>query len=131
MGSTACVRCGANIVPHSFCDICHDVLGFTCSSCSMNTIERTHANCYDIIAPDTNNSNNLYLQDSQKLMEKPVVTNNNYINTHFYMQNQLNDEIKDNSIKLSTSYWNNMFDAIKSVNTYWNRTFNTLATLVL
>ena len=47
MGSTICVRCGSTLIPHSYCDVCHDVLCFTCSSCSMNTDERIHAYCHN------------------------------------------------------------------------------------
>lgn len=122
MGSTICVRCGANLVPHSYCDICHEMLGFICSSCSMNTIERVHANCYDTCTL-SNNNDNVYLQDSQNLMEEPtsslLAANDNY-----YIQNQLHDKMKDNSINLSTSYWNNMFETMKMVNTYWSQIFN-------
>ena len=124
MGSTVCVKCGGNLVPHSCCDICHDVLCFTCSSCSMDTIERIHINCYNTCTPSVKENNNLYWQNSQEKMEEPIVMNNNYINTRFHIQNQFNDKIKDNSIELSTSYWNNMFEAIKLVNIYWNRIFS-------
>jgi hypothetical protein len=69
-----------------------------------------------------------YLQDTQKLIGKPISSqlamNNNYINTHYYMQNQLNDKIKDSSIKLSTSYWDSIFESIKLVNSYWSKIFN-------
>ena len=104
--------------PHSYCDVCHDVLCFICSSCSMNTIERIHINCYNTRTPSVKD------QNSQEKMEEPIVMNNNYINTRFHIQNQFNDKIKDNSIELSTSYWNNMFEAIKLVNIYWNRIFS-------
>jgi hypothetical protein len=116
MGSTVCVRCGANLVPHSYCDICHDVLCFTCSSCSMNTIERIYA------------YHKAPTQDSQKLLHEPIssqlVINDNYFNNHYFIQDQLNDKIKDSSIKIWTSYWNNIFEAIKLVNGYWNRILN-------
>ncbi len=89
MGSTVCVRCGATLIPHSYCDVCNDVLCFTCSSCSMNTVERIHAYCHNA---STLSYDNIYLQDKQKLIEEPMssllVINNNYINTHYYMQNQ-------------------------------------------
>jgi hypothetical protein len=122
MGSTACVRCGANLIPHSYCDVCHDVLCFTCSSCSMNTIERIHAYCHS--APTRSDNNNVYLQNLQHLIEEPIVVNDNYINTHYYIQNQLNDKIKNNSINLFSSYWNNLFESMKLVNKYWMRIFN-------
>ena len=126
MGSTVCVRCGATLIPHSYCDVCHDVLRFTCSSCSMNTVERIHAYCHN--ASTLSYDDNIYLQDTQKLIEEPIssqlVINNNYINTHYYMQNQLNDKIKDSSIKLSTSYWDSIFESIKLVNRYWIGIFN-------
>lgn len=68
MGSTICVRCGANLIPRSYCDVCHDVLCFTCSSCSMNTDERIHTNCRDVGGVY---KNSIYLHDTQKLMENP------------------------------------------------------------
>ena len=43
---------------------------------------------------------------------------------HYHIHNQLNDEIKYNSINLSTSYWNNMFESIKLLNRYWAKIFN-------
>ena len=126
MGSTVCVQCGATLIPHSYCDVCHDVLRFTCSSCSMNTVERIHAYCYNVST--LSYDDNIYLQDTQKLIEEPIssqlVINNNYINTHYYMQNQLNDKIKDSSIKLSTSYWDSIFESIRLVNRYWRGIFN-------
>jgi hypothetical protein len=71
---------------------------------------------------------NIDLRDTQKLIEEPIssqlVINNNYINTHYHMQNQLNDKIKYNSINLSTSYWNSVFESIKLVNRYWSGIFN-------
>ena len=84
----------------------------------MDTIERIHINCYNTRTPSVKD------QNSQEKMEEPIVMNNNYINTRFHIQNQFNDKIKDNSIELSTSYWNNMFEAIKLVNIYWNRIFS-------
>ena len=68
MGSTICERCSANLMPHSFCNVCHEVLCFTCSSCSMNTDERINAYCRN---PDTVNDINIdiYLEDKQ--MQRP------------------------------------------------------------
>ena len=42
---------------------------------------------------------------------------------HYYVQNKLNDELKYNSINLSTSYWNNIFESIKLINRYWSKIF--------
>ena len=92
----------------------------------MDTIERIHTNCHN--ASTLGDNNNIYLQDPQELMEEPtsslLVTNDNYVNTHYYLQNQLNDKMKDNSINLLISYWNSMFETMKLVNTYWSRIFN-------
>lgn len=116
MGSTVCVRCGATLVPHSYCDVCHDVLRFICSSCLMYTDERIHAYCHNA--------------DIRKLAQLPnssqIVLSDNY----GYIQSQLNDEIKNNSINLLASYWENIFESIKLVNRYWNRIFN-IGTLTL
>ena len=116
MGSTVCVRCGATLIPHSYCDVCQDVLRFVCSSCSMYTDERIHTYCRS-----TRIQNNY---DVRKLVQIPnssqIVLNDRYS----YIQNQLSDEIKYNSINLLTSCWNSIFESIKLVNRYWRRIFN-------
>lgn len=120
MGSTVCVRCGASLIPHSYCNICHDVLCFVCSSCSMITDERIHSYCRNANIINGNNS----VQQLMGGLNYPQITiNNNYINTHYHLQNQLNDELKHNSIKLSTSYWSNIFEYIKLINRHWIRIF--------
>ena len=92
MGSTVCVRCGATLIPHSYCDVCQDVLRFVCSSCSMYTDERIHTYCRS-----TRIQNNY---DIRKLVQIPntsqIVLNDSYS----YIQNQLSDEIKYNSLNL-------------------------------
>lgn len=67
MGSTICVSCGASLIPHSYCNVCHEVLYFTCLSCSMNTDERFHGICRNV---DTVNSA-VRSEDKQRLMRKP------------------------------------------------------------
>lgn len=125
MGSTICVRCGATLISHSYCDVCHDVLSFTCSSCSTNTDERIHVNCRSV---DTVNNKGIRLEDAHRLMQEPEssqsIMDDYNLNTHYHIQNQLNDEIKYKSINLSTSYWDNVFESIKLVNRYWIKIFN-------
>ena len=121
MGSTIYVKCGGDLIPHSYCNVCHDVLCFTCSSCSMYTDERIHAN---YLNASNQNNNGVYLQDTQRILEKPrsyqLLIDDNYYNT----ENHLNEDIKYNSIKLLTLYWNSIFDSIKLVNRYWSRIFS-------
>jgi hypothetical protein len=83
----------------------------------MNTDERIHAYCRN---PDTVN----YLEDKQKLLQRPQSSQLIMDDDHYHIQNQLNDEIKYNSINLSTSYWNNIFESIKLLNRYWSKIFN-------
>jgi len=83
----------------------------------MNTDERIHAYCRNL---DTVNDINIdiYLEDKQ--MQSQLIMDED----HYHIQNQLNDEIKYNSINISTSYWNNMFESIKLINRYWSKIFN-------
>ena len=116
MGSTVCVRCGATLIPHSYCNVCQDVLRFVCSSCSMYIDERIHTYC--------RSTRIQYNYDIRKLVQIPnssqIVLNDRYS----YIQNQLSDEIKYNSLNLLTSYWDGIFESIKLVNRYWRRIFN-------
>ena len=121
MGSTVCVRCGATLIPHSYCDVCQDVLRFTCSSCSMSTDERIHTYCHNASIHENNNGIRL---DTQQLMEEPRSYQLLVDNTQYYIQNQLNDKIKNSSINISTSYWDSFFETIKLVNRYWSRIFS-------
>jgi len=84
MGSTSCVRCGATLIPHSYCDVCNDVVCFTCSSCSMNTDERIHAYCRNI---DTVNSNDIYIDDIQRLMVETKSSQLIMNDSNYYKQN--------------------------------------------
>ncbi len=83
----------------------------------MNTDERIHAYCRNL---DTIN----YLEDKQKLIQRPQSSHLIMDDDHYYVQNKLNDELKYNSINLSTSYWNNIFESIKLLNRYWSKIFN-------
>ena len=125
MGSTSCVRCGATLIPHSYCDVCNDVTCFTCSSCSKNTDERIHAYCRNI---DTVNSNDIYIDDIQRLMvetkSSQLIMNDHNLDSNYYKQNQLSEEMKYSLIKLSTLYWFNLFECIKVVNRYCRTIFN-------
>jgi hypothetical protein len=91
----------------------------------MNTDERIHVYCRNT---DIVNNDGTFLHGVKKLVEKPnsshLIMDNNYVNTQRYIQNQINDEIKCNSINLSTSYWKNVFESIKMVNSYWTKIFS-------
>ena len=92
----------------------------------VNTDERFHAYCRNV---DTVNSNDIRLEYTERLMQKAessqlIMNDDYYANTHYYIQNELNDEIKYNSINLSTSYWDSVFESIKLVNRYWAKIFD-------
>ena len=82
----------------------------------MNTDERIHIYCRNAGIQNNN--------DIRKLMPIPnssqIVLNDRYD----YIQNQLNDELKYNSINLSTSFLDIIFESIRLVNRYWSRIFN-------
>jgi hypothetical protein len=83
----------------------------------MNTDERIHAYCRNFYT----DNNDLPVENKQKLIQRPITYDDDY---YVDSQNHLNDEIKYNSINLSTSYWNNVFESIKLVNRYWTAIFN-------
>jgi hypothetical protein len=116
MGSTVCVRCGATLIPNSYCDVCQDVLRFVCPSCSMYTDERIHTYCRSIRIQNN--------YDIRKLVQIPNTFQIVLDDPYSYIQNQLSDEIKYNSLNLLTSYWDGIFESIKLVNRYWRRIFN-------
>jgi hypothetical protein len=128
MGSTICVRCGAGLIPHSYCNVCHDVLCFTCSSCSTNTDERIHAHCQNTDSINDHNSDSgTYIENNQKLKKSQsqlILDDDHVVNTNHYTQNQFHDETKYNSIIILTSYWESIFESIKLVNSYWAKILN-------
>jgi hypothetical protein len=76
----------------------------------MNTDERIHAYC---------RSNATYLEDTKTKSSQLIMDDSNY-----YKQSQFNDEIEYSLIKLSTSYWFNLFECIKLASRYWRNIFN-------
>jgi hypothetical protein len=90
MGSTICVRCGSNLIPHSYCGVCQDVLRFIRSSCSMYTDVRIHAYCRNARA--NNNNSSIYLKDTLTSIEEQksyqLLIDDNPVNTHYCVQNQ-------------------------------------------
>jgi hypothetical protein len=125
MGSTVCVRCGATLVPLSYCSVCHSVLCFTCSSCSMNTDERIHAYCHNT---GTRNDNNGSYFPVQTLSSTSLIIDggddDHSTNTHNHIRNKLNHEMEYDSINLSRKYWDSIFEYLKLVNRYWFGLFN-------
>jgi hypothetical protein len=84
----------------------------------MNTDERIHAYCQNV---DTVNNS-----DTQRLMGKSsqFIMNDCALNSNYYKQNQFSEEMKHSLIKLSTSYWFNLFECMKVVNSYCRTIFN-------
>jgi hypothetical protein len=109
MGSTIYVRCGASLIPHSYCNVCHDILCFTCSSCFTNTDERIHLDCQNTgsIMNDLNNDSGTYIKNNQKLMKsqsQSILDDDYVVNTNHNSQNQFHDEMKYNSIIILGKY---------------------------
>jgi hypothetical protein len=66
--------------------------------------------------------------DIQKLMvetkSSQLIMNDHNLDSNYYKQNQLSEEMKYSLIKLSTLYWFNLFECIKVVNRYCRTIFN-------
>jgi hypothetical protein len=124
MGSTLCVRCGENLKAHSYCGICHEIISYACSACSLTTDERIHSDCQYI--DNVNNINSLRSQVKQKYLDSlPIRSAHTNTETYYASQNQLNEEMKYNSIKLLESCWNNLFESIRLANMFWSQVSNT------
>jgi hypothetical protein len=80
------------------------------SHVSLNTDERIHAYC---------RNNSAYVENTKTKSFQLILDDSNY-----YKQNQFNDEMKYSLIKLSTSYWFNLFECMKVVSRYCRTIFN-------
>jgi predicted amidophosphoribosyltransferase len=45
MVQTLCIRCGSELKPSSYCELCKQPLIFICTSCEYITEEKVHADC--------------------------------------------------------------------------------------
>jgi hypothetical protein len=45
MAQTLCIKCGSELKPSSYCELCKQPLIFTCTSCDYITEEKVHADC--------------------------------------------------------------------------------------
>ena len=85
----------------------------------MNTDERIHTYCRNI---DTVNSNDARLMVETKSSQ--LIMNDHNLDSNYYKQIQLSEEMKYSLIKLSSLYWFNLFECIKVVNKYCRKIFN-------
>ena len=45
MAQTLCIKCGSELKPSSYCQLCQQPLIFTCTSCEYITEEKVHPDC--------------------------------------------------------------------------------------
>ena len=45
MAQTLCIKCGSELKPSSYCQLCQQPLIFTCTSCEYITEEKVHTDC--------------------------------------------------------------------------------------
>ena len=45
MAQTLCIKCGSELKPSSYCELCKEPLVFSCTSCDYITEEKIHADC--------------------------------------------------------------------------------------
>jgi hypothetical protein len=45
MAQTLCIKCGSELTPSSYCELCKEPLIFACISCNYITEEKVHADC--------------------------------------------------------------------------------------
>jgi hypothetical protein len=90
----------------------------------MITDERIHTYCRDIVIQS--NDNGQYLQNTKKIKDRQSFHNaySRRVNGYYFIQMQLNDELKDSSMKLSAFYWESISESIKLVSKCWNKILN-------
>ncbi|MGB8025349.1 MAG: hypothetical protein WCF06_13655 [Nitrososphaeraceae archaeon] len=45
MAQTLCIKCGSELTPSSYCELCKEPLIFACTACKYITEEKVHADC--------------------------------------------------------------------------------------
>src|SRR5436853_3192666 len=45
MAQTLCIKCGSELKPSSYCQLCQEPLIFACTSCDYITEEKVHTDC--------------------------------------------------------------------------------------
>ena len=45
MAQTLCIKCGSDLKPSSYCQLCQEPLIFACTSCDYTTEEKVHIDC--------------------------------------------------------------------------------------
>jgi hypothetical protein len=45
MTQTVCVRCGSDLNPSSYCELCQEPLTLKCTACDYTTEEKVHSDC--------------------------------------------------------------------------------------
>jgi hypothetical protein len=156
MSSTLCVRCGSDLVPFSYCNVCSQVVRFVCSSCNLITDERFHLYCKKVSKKD----DNLMQQEQilintvesrsalknkfshEKLENDTVNLSYNRRNDHFISsfpsfirsiydnQDRLNEQLKHSSVSLLSSYLSTFFEYLKLINNYWMKAYTNSSRLI-
>jgi hypothetical protein len=48
MAQTLCIKCGSELKPSSYCQLCQQPLIFACTSCEYITEEKVHTDCRNV-----------------------------------------------------------------------------------
>ena len=89
MAQTLCIKCGSELKPSSYCQLCQQPLIFACTSCEYLTEEKVHPDC----------------RNADVLAKTTTVSMPTFISTMTNQQESIVDKIKQEKIpKTEISY---------------------------
>ena len=75
MAQTLCIKCGSELKPSSFCQLCQQPLIFACTSCEYLTEEKVHPDCRnaEVLAKTTTVSTPTFISTTTANQQENIV----------------------------------------------------------
>ena len=126
MAQTLCIKCGSELTPSSYCELCKEPLIFVCTSCKYTTEEKVHPDCRnaEVLAKTTTVSTPTFISTTTANQHESIVdkikqekiskTEISYVPSYMKSKqdNGKNDNDNINPFAAGTAAW-------QSLMTYW------------